>query len=114
MDRRRQKIEMKELAGILHLVRDKKHYPLSYPSVEHEKNQEYVRLVVETRSVMGILFLLSQSVEVPAQHIQDGKVIITRDDTGQPFDWNLIVGKLFCIQSHAEIEYVANAKVIMG
>lgn len=93
--------EMEELAEILHLVRGKRHYPLSYPSVEHEENQEYDHLVVETRSVMGILFLLSQLVEVPTQHIQDGKVIITRDDTGQPFDWNLIVGKLFYIKSHA-------------
>ena len=93
--------EMEELAEILHLVKGKRHYPLSYPSVEHEENQEYDRLIMETRSVMGILFLLSQLVEIPAQHIQDGKVIITRDDTGQPFDWNLIVGKLFHIKSHA-------------
>lgn len=93
--------EMEELAEILNLVRGRRHYPVSYPSVEHEENKKHDRLVVETRSVLGILSLLSNMVEVPTQHLQEGKVTITRYDTGQPFDWGFVVGELFHIKSHS-------------
>ena len=56
---------------------------------------------VESRSLLGILFYLSQSVEVPAQDEQLGKVTVTRLPSGAPFDWKQVTGDLFRIKSQS-------------
>src|SRR5262249_20567510 len=40
---------------------------------------------VDSRSLLGVLYFLSQSVEVPAQDVQAGPATVTHDDLGQPF-----------------------------
>lgn len=57
-------------------------------------------LRVETRSFMGVLFLLSQSVVVPGE--DEGLVTMTKNAEGQPFDWNLLTGGLMRIQNSAQ------------
>jgi hypothetical protein len=47
---------------------------------------------VETRSLLGMLYSLSQSVEVPERDREKGKVMITRDESGMPFDWKEVLG----------------------
>jgi hypothetical protein len=61
--------------------------------------ESYEELVVETRSLLGILFFLSQGVEVPWRDREVGKVMTTSDETGQPFDWQQVVGDLFAVKS---------------
>jgi hypothetical protein len=51
------------------------------------------------RSLLGVLYFLSQSVEVPPQDAQAGLVTITEDDNGRPFDWSLITRKIMTIHS---------------
>ena len=54
------------------------------------------------RSVIGIMFFLSQGVEVPSQHEAEGRVTITLDEEGQRFDWKRITGDLLRIRSSEE------------
>ena len=48
-----------------------------------------------TRSVVGVLFYLSQSVEVPEEHVAEGLVTQTRTPEGDDFDWGDRVMKDF-------------------
>jgi hypothetical protein len=90
--------DVQELADLLCLVKGKRLYPLTSPTVIHEASQPYEELVVETRSLLGILFFLSQAVEVPWYDRQGGKVATTRNETGQPFDWQQVVGGLLAVK----------------
>ena len=51
------------------------------------------------RSLLGVLYFLSQSVEVPAQDVQAGLVAVTEDDLGRPFDWSRVTRKVMTIHS---------------
>ena len=54
---------------------------------------------VDSRSLLGVLYFLSQSVEVPAEDVQAGLVTVTEDALGQPFDWSRITRKIMTIHS---------------
>ncbi len=60
------------------------------------KGDRYLR--VETRSLMGVLFYLSQGVRVPEEDIRRGKVTQTRYPDGRPFDWSELLGDLFVVE----------------
>lgn len=52
------------------------------------------------RSLMGTLFYLSQAVEVPQQHTDEGIVTQTHDRNKQPFDWGRVTGDLLRVRWH--------------
>ncbi len=55
---------------------------------------------VRPRSIVSVLFYLSQNVEIPQEHIAAGLVNWTRTKDGKPFDWNNTpVGTLFKVKS---------------
>ncbi len=54
-------------------------------------------LVVSTRSPKEAMYFLSQIVEVPESHIENGVVRITMDQNSFPFDWHAVMGDLFQI-----------------
>ena len=54
------------------------------------------------RSLLGVLYFLSQSVEPPAPDVRAGLVTVTKDDNGQPFDWSKVTGKVMSIHSQKE------------
>ncbi len=60
---------------------------------------ERTAIVVDTRSFMGSLFFLSQAVEVPADHVDDGWVTVTRDASGAAFDWSAATGRLMSVRA---------------
>jgi hypothetical protein len=67
-------------------------------------------LPLRSRSLLGVLYFLSQSVEVPAQDVQAGLVTVTEDGLGHPFDWSQITRKIMTIHSQPnrpENAYVA-------
>ncbi len=49
-------------------------------------------LVIGTRALLGIMFYLSQGIEVPSRHESAGLVTVTLDADGQPFDWSRVIG----------------------
>ncbi|MDF1658004.1 MAG: hypothetical protein P1U58_10365 [Verrucomicrobiales bacterium] len=56
-------------------------------------------LFLQTRSVSGILFFLSHSIEVPQAHIDKGLVTTTQYSNGAVFDWNDVTGDLLKVKS---------------
>jgi len=57
------------------------------------------RIVVVTRSLLGVLFFLCHAVEIPDAHAQAGVVTVTRDASGQPFEWSEVTEGLMRIRS---------------
>lgn len=66
----------------------------------------------ELRSLMGILFFLSHGVQIPERDVAAGRVTITRDAGGPPFDWSRVLGDLFVVRSQEEPP--ANAAVAVS
>ena len=62
---------------------------------ERARNQVGIRC----RSLLGVLYFLSQSVEPPAGDVAAGLVTVTRDPNGEPFDWSKITGPVMRIRS---------------
>ena len=57
---------------------------------------------IELRSLVGIMFFLSHGVDVPERDIAAGRVTATKADSGELFDWHLVVGDLLDIKSQDE------------
>ena len=51
------------------------------------------------RSLLGVLYMLSTSVEPPPKDVEAGLVTVTKDDQGRPFDWSKVTGKVMRIHS---------------
>ncbi|NPA38987.1 MAG: hypothetical protein GXO57_00850 [Thermodesulfobacteria bacterium] len=84
---------VKEVKKILGL-KDAPYYPIVGP--EYQKNPWVIR--IETRSLIGVLFYLSQAVEVPQEDIKAKRVVQTVDSEGKPFSWDLVLGDLFKVR----------------
>ncbi|MBC2604021.1 hypothetical protein [Puniceicoccus vermicola] len=54
---------------------------------------------INTRSLLGVLFFLSQGVNVPEKDVESGKVTKTLYDDGTVFDWNEPLDGLFRVES---------------
>ncbi len=63
------------------------------------------------RSLLSVMFYLSQSVEVPKQHQEQGKVTVTKYEDGRTFDWNLMLGRVMRIQTAEKEPEDASVKV---
>lgn len=57
------------------------------------------RIALTTRSLLSVLFYLSHAVEPPAHDVDAGVVTVTRDGSGEPFDWQRLAGGLFRVRS---------------
>ncbi|HEX2254755.1 MAG TPA: hypothetical protein VHQ65_15925 [Thermoanaerobaculia bacterium] len=58
--------------------------------------------MIYPRSLIGVLFFLSQAVEPPPEHAEDGLVTVTRTPAGEPFAWSEVTGDLLRIRSGAQ------------
>ena len=54
-------------------------------------------LVIQCRSLLGVMFYLSQNVDVPQEHKDKGLVGVTKDVAGEEFDWGEVC-KYFSVQ----------------
>ena len=90
--------ETLKLVEMLRLTPNKTDYPLVINVMDHNPNHVSIR----TRSVMGILYLLSQSVEVPQEDVRKGKLTTTKYADGRPFYWSDLFSNLFQIKSSSE------------
>ncbi len=56
-------------------------------------------LKIRTRSISGVLFYLSQQVDIPRLHAKTGLVTVTRTRQGEAFDWKATpAGELFRVR----------------
>ncbi len=87
--------ETLKLVEMLRLTPGKTDYPMIRNEMDHNPNLVRIR----TRSVMGLLYYLSQSVEVPQEDVRDGKLTTTKYTDGRLFYWSDIFKGLFQIKS---------------
>ena len=80
---------------ILNIEPGREKYVITFSPKQNESDQ----IKVVTRSLLGVLFYLSQSVEAPEQDIKDGKVTRTLKQNGDAFDWRELTGGLLQIKS---------------
>lgn len=59
-------------------------------------------LSIRTRSFQGVMYFLSHAVEVPEADVAAGRVTVTLDDDGQPFDWGTVTAGLMRIRTSSE------------
>jgi hypothetical protein len=85
--------DARELQKILEVRAGKTIYPLTTDAVGGDPD----RIGVVTRSLLGVLFYLSQSVEVPPADEIGGKVTVTMTPEGLPFDWSRVTGDVMRI-----------------
>ena len=85
--------------ALLQLDREVKDFELSTDFLEVTEQQWAVR----PRSISGLLYYLSQTVEAPEQHQSDGLVTVTTAKTGDIFDWTRTpAGRRFKIKTGAD------------
>ncbi|MFQ5672394.1 MAG: hypothetical protein ACE5G9_04815, partial [Nitrospinales bacterium] len=99
--------ETRELFGLLKIDPGKTDHVLDTRPVS--EGSGHVR--VEARSLLGIMFYLSQSVEVPERDRKEGKVTVTTYRSGEPFEWSRMTGDLFRVRSQSEKPSDASAAV---
>jgi hypothetical protein len=90
--------ETRKLVEMLRLTPNKTDYPIRRNDIDHNPNL----LRLRTRSVMGVLYYLSQSVEVPQDDVRKGKLTTTKYADGSPFYWSDLFSNLFQIKSSSE------------
>lgn len=56
-------------------------------------------IAIAGRSLLAVMFFLSQGVVPPEEHVKRGLVTVTRGPGGEPFDWVEITGRLLRVHS---------------
>jgi hypothetical protein len=54
---------------------------------------------IRCRSLLGIMFFLSQAIEVPPEHVAAGLVTVTKAKDGRPFDWRVLTDRILRVHS---------------
>jgi hypothetical protein len=85
--------QVKTLLG-LDPARDRFRFTNAYDS-EHAPDE----IALFPRSLLAVMFFLSQAVEPSAADEEAGRVTVTRDPEGDRFDWSRVVGDLLRIRS---------------
>src|SRR6185369_16774353 len=80
-------------------------FPSTYP------RQGVNKIDLETRSMLQALYFVSHGVKIPAEHLAQGMVRKTVDESGNAFDWAQPTSNLFAVHHHAGGERPANARV---
>ncbi len=84
-----------EFTSLLGLNPDK----LMFPVIVAARGGASDSINLRFRSFAGIMYFLSQSVQVPEADVTAGLVTVTRDAAGQPFDWQEVTEGLLTIKS---------------
>jgi hypothetical protein len=87
--------EAKQFALAANVEPGKTRYVLAFSPTYNKTDQ----IKVVTRSLLGIMFYISQAVEVPREDVLKGKVTQTKTPDGKYFDWNEVTGDLLRVRS---------------
>ena len=74
-----------------------------------QANRETIEMNI--RSLAGIQFFLSHGIIIPKEDIEMGRVQITKNNSGEIFDWNKVLSGLFTVYSSKENPNNASVKV---
>lgn len=84
---------------------------MSFPIVAGIGENRPDQIRMQTRPLLGVYYFFAQAVEVPDEHVSDGRVIVTKNADGSRFDWSQVVGKLFKIRCSKQEPVEAYLKV---
>ena len=87
------------LAHLLNIVPGEDHYGVVYESLRAKADDNHRIIMLETRSLLSVLFFLSQSVQVPEEDIDKGVVEVTLSDKGDTFDWTKVLHNIFIVKN---------------
>lgn len=87
-----------ELRRLLSLDREADRFEV----VSSRRRGAPTQVAMQGRSLLAVMYFLSQGVEAPGDDSQAGRVTVTHDAAGQPFDWARVVGRLVRIRSGDE------------
>lgn len=90
--------ETRELRSLLGLEVTKRFYDVHIIADKPSRDS----IGIELRSLNRMAHFLSTAVEVPARDEEAGRVMITKDQNGQRFDWSQVMDGLFRVRSQAE------------
>lgn len=93
--------EIAELIDMLGLEPGRSQYNLTTAAGGLQRSAPFDSMILETRSLMGVLFYLSHGIEVPPSHEKRGLVTQTIDEQSEPFDWAGVTGDLLRIRSQS-------------
>ncbi|NJO17192.1 MAG: hypothetical protein HC877_16050 [Thioploca sp.] len=79
------------------------------PSLDNMISDNNQTISIHPRSMLASMYYLSQAVEVPQRDQAAGRVTVTRDESGEVFDWNQVTHNLFRVQS--ALSYPQNAYI---
>ncbi len=103
-----------ELRRILGLSPDQSRYDLvlgrKTGGGDTDAQGHHANIALHTRSLLGVMFYLSQAVDVPPDHRERNLVTNTVDAAGLPFDWSRVLGDVFKVHSrktHPDGAYIA-------
>src|SRR6266581_3616569 len=97
--------EVREITEVFRLKRGVTKFPITqeklnpFPSTYPSEGVTSIDL--ETRSLLQALYYVSHGIEIPSEHAAAGLVTVTRDPSGQPFDWQRLTVVLFRVYSVA-------------
>jgi len=91
----RDRVEVVALKRLLKLDPDCHEFAVSAQRFLGEPDQ----IAVRTRSLLGVMYFLSQSVEPPMQHRDEGRVTVTLRENDERFDWADVLHGLLCVKS---------------
>jgi hypothetical protein len=106
--------EMRVVARAFRLKPGLTKYPITQEASSPfpaDPSERATGLDLETRSLLQALYYVSHGVDVPTEHAIAGVVTVTRDASGQPFDWRLVTDGLFRVHSVKSDKRPLNAHV---
>lgn len=85
---------IREIKSLLDLDQNLELYKLSSNPLQRNRDT----ITITTRSLMSVLFYLSHNVMTPQEHIEEGRVKVTKRFDGSTFDWGETpAGRIFKI-----------------
>ncbi|MFQ5482996.1 MAG: hypothetical protein ACE5ER_09575, partial [Nitrospinaceae bacterium] len=91
-------LQMAETRQLLDLLgRPRGTERLFFTSQAFPADKPYLRM--ETRSLIGVMYYLSHGVQTSRADQEKGRVTVTLNAAGQPFDWNQVTGELMQVHS---------------
>ncbi len=97
---------LQRVREILHLSAEEESFNLTPTGLPRSG-----QITVAGRSLLGVLFFLSNGVAAPQDHISRGLVTVTASAGAQDLDWNTVTGNLLHIRSSASMPADAFTRV---
>jgi len=91
----RNRTDYLEFTHLLGLNPDK----LIFPVIVAARGGDVDSINLRFRSLAGVMYFLSQSVQIPQEDVAAGHVTVTRDKAGEVFDWQQVTDGVMSIKS---------------